>query len=109
MTVERLMHELKHADPKARVMLGHYDGDEILYAVQIKGKGEVIVLETEHDNDMKEEITAMMKTFADEEWNDVDAYMEMDEIGITPEMVECYCGKELGDHTRIGFETYGLI
>ena len=109
MKVKTLIQYLETKNPEARVMLNYRYGNECLFCVSEKGKDDVIWLEGEHDMDLSAELKARYEV-ANEEWNDeLDFYMELLEIGITPEMVGKYMDKEHEEHMQKFCEEHGLI
>lgn len=58
MTVKTLIEKLSHYNKNAIVRLHHREGEELLFALAFQNDDTTVVLETENDNDMREEIQA---------------------------------------------------
>lgn len=58
MTVKTLIEKLSHYNKDAIVRLHHREGEELLFALAFQNDDTTVVLETENDNDMREEIQA---------------------------------------------------
>ena len=65
MTVKTLIEKLSHYNKNAIVRLHHREGEELLFALAFQNDDTTVVLETENDNDMREEIQAR---FDDRAW-----------------------------------------
>lgn len=61
MTVKTLIEKLSHYNKDAIVRLHHREGEELLFALAFQNDDTTVVLETENDNDMREEIQARLK------------------------------------------------
>jgi len=68
-----------------------------------------IVLETENDNDMKEEIQARFDAALEDGKDELDVYSEMLETGIDIKMVRKYLGDDAADHMKDFCKEHGLI
>ena len=76
-------------------------------------KGENImtvkILETENDNDMREEIQARFDAALEDGKDELDVYSEMLETGIDIKMVRKYLGDDAADHMKDFCKEHGLI
>lgn len=76
-------------------------------------KGENImtvkILETENDNDMREEIQARFDAALEDGKDELDVYSEMLETGIDIKMVRKYLGDDVADHMKDFCKEHGLI
>ena len=68
-----------------------------------------IVLETENDNDMREEIQARFDAALEDGKDELDVYSEMLETGIDIKMVRKYLGDDAADHMKDFCKEHGLI
>ena len=112
MKVKRLIEQLQKMNPEAKVYIGDYGGSECLYLDTFYVNGvpdpETVWLQTEWDVDMTSEINAMFDTFIKENWDEVDGYQLMLDIGITPNIVRRNVGDEAADHMEKFMEEHGL-
>lgn len=69
----------------------------------------VKILETENDNDMREEIQARFDTALEDGKDELDVYSEMLETGIDIKMVRKYLGDDVADHMKDFCKEHGLI
>ena len=69
----------------------------------------IIVLETENDNDMREEIQARFDAALEDGKDELDVYSEMLETGIDIKMVRKYLGDDAADHMKDFCKEHGLI
>lgn len=69
----------------------------------------IIVLETENDNDMREEIQARFDAALEDGKDELDVYSEMLETGIDIKMVRKYLGDDVADHMKDFCKEHGLI
>ena len=97
MTVKTLIEKLSHYNKNAIVRLHHREGEELLFALAFQNDDTTVVLETENDNDMREEIQARFD------------YSEMLETGIDIKMVRKYLGDDAADHMKVFCIEHGLI
>ena len=63
MTVKTLIEKLSHYNKDAIVRLHHREGEELLFALAFQNDDTTVVLETENDNDMREEIQARFRAW----------------------------------------------
>lgn len=105
MTVKTLIEKLSHYNKNAIVRLHHREGEELLFALAFQNDDTTVVLETENDNDMREEIQARF----DDEKDELDVYSEMLETGIDIKMVRKYLGNDAADHMKVFCIEHGLI
>lgn len=105
MTVKTLIEKLSHYNKDAIVRLHHREGEELLFALAFQNDDTTVVLETENDNDMREEIQARFDTALEE----LDVYSEMLETGIDIKMVRKYLGDDVADHMKVFCIEHGLI
>ena len=96
MTVKTLIEKLSHYNKNAIVRLHHREGEELLFALAFQNDDTTVVLETENDNDMREE-------------DELDVYSEMLETGIDIKMVRKYLGDDAADHMKVFCIEHGLI
>lgn len=68
MTVKTLIEKLSHYNKNAIVRLHHREGEELLFALAFQNDDTTVVLETENDNDMREEIQARFDAALDRRW-----------------------------------------
>lgn len=68
-----------------------------------------VVLETENDNDMREEIQARFDAALEDGKDELDVYSEMLETGIDIKMVRKYLGDDAADHMKDFCKEHGLI
>lgn len=54
MTVKTLIEKLSHYNKDAIVRLHHREGEELLFALAFQNDDTTVVLETENDNDMRD-------------------------------------------------------
>lgn len=109
MKVKTLIKQLEKFNPEAIVKLHHRDDEELLFTVGIVGMDDVMWLETESDNDMSSEISARFEAALEENWDELDFYMDLLEIGITVDMVRKYMDNEHADHMKQFCYEHGLI
>lgn len=109
MKVKTLIENLQCMPQEAEVKLHHFTGEEVLFALKIKGDDKIVWLETESDNDMKEEIGARFAYAEENQLDELDFYTNLLEIGINVEMVRKYIGNETADHMKQFCEEHGLM
>lgn len=108
MTVKTLIEKLSHYNKDAIVRLHHREGEELLFALAFQNDDTTVVLETENDNDMREEIQARFDALEDGK-DELDVYSEMLETGIDIKMVRKYLGDDVADHMKVFCIEHGLI
>lgn len=91
------------------VRLHHREGEELLFALAFQNDDTIIVLETENDNDMREEIQARFDAALEDGKDELDVYSEMLETGIDIKMVRKYLGDDAADHMKDFCKEHGLI
>lgn len=111
MTVEMLIEELKKCDPKARVMMHCWDGEEVLFTCWThNGKPSTNVwFESFDDLDLEEELKAELEHAIDITDDEADFYALWLERGITPGVVYDYLGKEAAWHMIEVCREHGLM
>lgn len=107
-TVKNLLEQISDVDDEERIYLNE-DGEELLYVLSITENDNIIWLETESDNDMGEELSAMFKSFAVDSIDELVAYSDMLDQGISVEMVRKYLGDEQADHMKEFCVEHGLL
>lgn len=108
MTVKTLIEKLSHYNKDAIVRLHHREGEELLFALAFQNDDTTVVLETENDNDMREEIQVRFDAALDGR-DELDVYSEMLETGIDIKMVRKYLGDDVADHMKVFCIEHGLI
>lgn len=93
----------------AIVRLHHREGEELLFALTFRNDDTTVVLETENDNDMREEIQARFDAALEDGKDELDVYSEMLETGIDIKMVRKYLGDDAADHMKDFCKEHGLI
>ena len=83
-----------------KVRLHHREGEELLFALTFRNDDTTVVLETENDNDMREDIQARFDAALEDGKNELDVYSEMLETGIDIKMVRKYLGDDAADHMK---------
>lgn len=111
MTVEMLIKELKKCDPKARVMMHCWDGEEVLFTCWAgNGKPSTNVwFESFDDLDLEEELKAELEHTIDITDDEADFYALWLERGITCDVVYDYLGSEAAEHMEAVCKEHGLI
>lgn len=108
MTVKTLIEKLSHYNKDAIIRLHHREGEELLFALAFQNDDTIVVLETENDNDMREEIQVRFDAALDGR-DELDVYSEMLETGIDINMVRKYLGDDVADHMKDFCKEHGLI
>ena len=108
MTVKTLIEKLSHYNKNAIIHLHHREGEELLFALAFQNDDTIVVLETENDNDMREEIQVRFDAALDGR-DELDVYSEMLETGIDIKMVRKYLGDDVADHMKDFCKEHGLI
>lgn len=96
------------AEIRAWIRLHHREGEELLFALAFQNDDTIVVLETENDNDMREEIQVRFDAALDGR-DELDVYSEMLETGIDIKMVRKYLGDDVADHMKDFCKEHGLI
>ena len=109
MTVKTLIENLSHYNKNAIVRLHHREGEELLFALAFQNDDTTVVLETENDNDMREEIQTRFDAALEDGKDELDVYSEMLETGIDIKMVRKYLGDDVADHMKDFCKEHGLI
>lgn len=110
MKVKTLIEKLKKMPQDATVKLhDRWLGEELLFVVAYEDDDENVVLETESDVDMTEEISARFSYAIENGEDELDVYYDMLKQGITPKMVENYYSKDAATHMREFCESHGLL
>jgi len=105
MKVKELIKQLESYDPEARVYTSSYMGegvDEVLACIAYVHNGDVIV-QNENEFDVANEIDEMLHWYADNDYDETDAYQEMIDRGYTPDLLDIYCDSEFKNHTMRNF------
>lgn len=108
MTVKTLIEKLSHYNKDAIIHLHHREGEELLFALAFQNDDTIVVLETENDNDMREEIQVRFDAALDGR-DELDVYSEMLETGIDIKMARKYLGDDVADHMKDFCKEHGLI
>ena len=108
MTVKTLIEKLSHYNKDAIIRLHHREGEELLFALAFQNDDTIVVLETENDNDMREEIQVRFDAALDGR-DELDVQSEMLETGIDIKMVRKYLGDDVADHMKDFCKEHGLI
>mgnify|MGYP000016669589 CR=1 FL=1 len=74
-----------------------------------EGDDTIVVLETENDNDIREEIQARFDSALEDGRDELDVYSEMLETEIDIKMVRKYLGDYAADHMKDFCKEHGLI
>lgn len=98
----------KNYNKDAIIHLHHREGEELLFALAFQNDDTIVVLETENDNDMREEIQVRFDAALDGR-DELDVYSEMLETGIDIKMVRKYLGDDVADHMKDFCKEHGLI
>lgn len=110
MKVKTLIEKLKKMPQNATVKLHDRRlGEELLLVIAYENDDENVVLETESDVDMAEEISARFSYAIENGEDELDVYYDMLKQGITPEMVENYYSEDAATHMREFCESHGLL
>jgi len=114
MTVEMLIKELQKYDPKARVRMHHWLGEEVLYSCRFVNSDnrippKVVWFECEDDLDLGEELKAQIENASEIAEDEADFYALWLERGFSIDMVERNLGKEAAEHMKMVCEEHGLI
>lgn len=111
MKVKELIKQLEGYDPEARVYTSSYMGegtDEVLACIAYVHNGDVII-ENENQFDVENEIDEMLHWYADNDYDETDAYQEMIDRGYTPDLLDTYCDSEFRNHTMRKYcEEHGI-
>lgn len=110
MKVKELIKQLEGYDPEARVYYGSHMGKgdaEILTAFRFSHNGDVI-LEDAYQFDVENELREMLEWYADENYDEADAYQEMVDRGYTPEVVAIYLSEEKGKAMKEYCDSHGI-
>lgn len=83
MTAERLIKELQKYNPKAEVKLHHFEGNDVLFVLQIKGQENTIFLEDKSDCDLSSELEARFEYAIKNDLDELDFFMDLLEVGFT--------------------------
>ena len=77
-----------------------------MFALAFQNDDTTVVLETENDNDMREEIQARFDAALEDGKDELDVYSE---TGIDIKMVRKYLGDDAADHMKDFCKEHGLI
>lgn len=105
MKVKEMIRQLEKFDPEARVYTSSYMGkgvDEVLACIAYVHNGDVIV-QNENEFDVANEIDEMLHWYADNNYDEADAYREMIDRGYTPDLLDIYYDLEFKNHTMRDF------
>ena len=106
-----LINELKKCNPYAKVVMHHWDGEEVLFTCHTYNGRPTrnVWLESFDDMDVEEELKAELEHATEVGTDEVDFYMDWLERGFTCDVVYDYLGKEVADHMREFCKEHGLI
>lgn len=111
MKVKELIRQLESYNPEARVYTSSYMGegtDEVLACIAYVHNGDVII-ENENQFDVENEIQEMLDWYADNDYDEADAYREMIDRGYTPDLLDVYYRPEWRYHTMRKYcEEHGI-
>lgn len=99
MKVKELIRQLSQYPPESRVYYGGWKGhgrDEILCTLRYEGSGDVI-LEDASEFDVGNEVGALLEHYAENNYDETDAYQDMVDKGYTPEVVAYHYSREFAD------------
>lgn len=109
MKVKTMIKKLSKMNPEAEVRLNEYNGETALFINARTNDQNIVWLDGEDDIDLGEEISARYKKASEEQWDELDFYMDLLEIGITGDMVRKYMSDEHADIMERFCEEHGLI
>ena len=110
MKVKTMIEQLQKMNPEAEVRCGDYYGSPALFVLtRLNDDRNVVWIESEDDVDMETELEARYKIATEEQWDELDFYMDLLEIGITVDMVREYMDDEHADIMEEFCEEHGLI
>ena len=109
LTVKQLISALEGIEDNERIYLGNTELEELLYVMSCTANKHLVWLEVESDNDMGEELSAMFEQLATYGEDELVAYSDMLDQGITVEMVREYLGDEQADHMKEFCMEHGLL
>lgn len=109
MKVKTLIKRLQKMNPEAEVKLNDYGGETALFVNARVNDKNTVWLDGEDDINMGLEISARFERAIEEEWDELDFYMDMLEIGITVDMVRKYMDDEHANHMQRFCEEHGLM
>ena len=96
-------------DEDAEIKMHSRDGEPLLFAVRLANDKKNIWLESESDNDMREEISARFENAIENQIDELDFYFDLLETGIDIAMVRKYMGDERANHMEEYCKKHGLI
>lgn len=114
MTVERLIKQLEKFNPKAEVRLNEAYGSTALFALALvdssnnKDLSNVVWIKGKNDVNIKEELTARFEVAPEEYDDELDFFMELDDIGYTLDDIKKYCPDKY-EYSKSFMEDHGLI
>lgn len=107
-TVQELIRFMKLASDNVPVLIHSTDGEEVLFVLQIVGKEKYVVLETESDIDMAAELDAQFEHAIESQIDELDFFMDLNEIGITLEHIKKYLPDRY-EYCKNFMKEHGLI
>lgn len=109
MKVKTMIQKLSKMNPEAEVRINDYNGDVALFVNARCNDRNVVWIDGEHDIDLGEEISTRYEKAIKEQWDELDFYMDLLEIGITVDMVRDYMGDVKADVMEMFCNEHGLI
>ena len=109
MKVKTLIARLQKMNPEAEVKLNDYNGETALFVNARTNDDGVVWFDGEDDIDMCSEISSRFENAIEENWDELDFYMDMLETGITVDMVRKYMDDEHAVHMQHFCEEHGLM
>lgn len=111
MKVKTLLEYLSTQDPEGRVFLGSAEGHgekEFLCCFSFAHNNDVVLV-TEDDFDVKEELTPMLEKFVEEGVDELDAYQDMLDLGYTPDILKKYGLAGEADAMEVFCREHGML
>lgn len=98
----------KNMESDERVLAHNYYDNEELFALQIIGHEEYVVLEDTSDINMTEELSAQFDHAAEEDLDETDFFMDLLEMGFTLDHIKQYLPDKY-EYSKTFMEEHGLI
>ena len=108
MTVERLINQLKNFNPKAEVRLNDHRGTIALFALATVDNNDLVWIEGKDDIDLGEEIYARFEKASEIQMDELDFFLDLLDMGITPEDIKECCPDKY-EYSKIFMEEHGLV
>ena len=96
-------------DDDAEIKMHSRDGESLLFVASLTNDKKNIWLESESDNDMREEINARFESAVENQIGELDFYFDLLETGIDVTMIRKYIGDEPANHMEEFCKEHGLI